>query len=592
MRDRNASLWKQSPALLEAVGRLKAHAAEIDPGHETGPDRPLSAMLNDIVYLAARIEDRLQAGPDAPAVVAVLGATGTGKSKIFNTLTGQITSPSGFRRPTTMAPVVWTRPDNEPFVLRPAFLPGYNRQAASPPVRFDPDADSPVLTAVIDPDAPAGLVLIDTPDFDSVLAANRRAAADVFHRADAVIFVTDAVKYADQASWDYLDRIRRTDKASILIVNRLRNELSLEDFTLRLKRTGLDRPLYGLFDQPGLADDALPTGDPPALAEAQKRLDHWSGPERAELLVHEAVAAARRLSQDLHGRLNPWLSELDQSHHRLAESWQAVFDRARADLDDELTVAISGELKTSLIGQIQALFVRVDLMRYPRKIIGAPYRLIKDKVLTPMGWAKSRPAANLSREVDRLFEANAEGLVLILGEANRRAAALLRAETRLSGLSDAPGWDELAHEPDRVREEYGRVRADLEAWVGEQARELVQGLNLGEKMTFYLAQVISLSLFISIQVHTGGGFSFLDGLLDSVLAPFLSKITGQALSRDKVRAFEEQAQQRHLDGCRALIQSQADDYLDFLNRAREGLAPADDLKGATRDFDRALERAS
>jgi hypothetical protein len=137
---------------------------------------------------------------------------------------------------------------------------------------------------------------------------------------------------------------------------------------------------------------------------------------------------------------------------------------------------------------------------------------------------------------------------------------------------------------------YDRERTDLEAWVQEQAKILVQGLNVGEKMTFYLAQVVYLGLFISIQVHTGGGFSFFDGLLDSVLAPVLSKITGSALSRDKVRAFESQAAQKHIQGCRNIIQAQIEAYQDFIKPIQSGLTELPGLVQALGNLNKRFEK--
>jgi hypothetical protein len=140
-----------------------------------------------------------------------------------------------------------------------------------------------------------------------------------------------------------------------------------------------------------------------------------------------------------------------------------------------------------------------------------------------------------------------------------------------------------------VRTEYRAVREDLELWVKQQAQELVKGLNVGEKMTFYLAQTVSIGLFISIQVHTGGGFSFLDGLLDGALAPILSKLTGHALSREKVKAFEIQAQNRHLEGCRKIAADQVKKYMDYLKEPEAGLAAAGGLTLAVSELERAFE---
>jgi hypothetical protein len=318
-------------------------------------------------------------------------------------------------------------------------------------------------------------------------------------------------------------------------------------------------------------------------------LTTWAGPKRSELLAREAEADGRRLADGLEHDLLP---RLQADLRELAELKTGLEAAARqVDLAESLTVTISGELKNSLIMQIQGLFLKWDLLRYPRKVMAAPYVFLRDKVLSPMGVMNKAPGGlrGLDQEIDRLFEANRETMVAVIHEYNRRAAALTAGTDVGRRLVDDPAFESLPWKPDHVRERYHQVRSELEAWVESQARELVKGLNLGEKMTFYLSQAVSLGLFISIQVQTGGGFSFFDGLLDSVLAPILSKITGHALSRDKVKAFEEEAGRLHLEGCRRMLTDQAQAYIDRVDRVEADLAGAGALAEATRDFKKALD---
>ena len=51
---------------------------------------------------------------------------------------------------------------------------------------------------------PAGLALLDAPDIDSVVTANRVLAAQLMAAADLWIFVTTAARYADAVPWDLL----------------------------------------------------------------------------------------------------------------------------------------------------------------------------------------------------------------------------------------------------------------------------------------------------------------------------------------------------------------------------------------------------
>src|SRR5262249_27688414 len=124
---------------------------------------------------------RLLEGPDAPLRVAFFGPTGVGKSKLFNSLLGKELSPSGFRRPFTLRPVYFLPESHK------ALLPGIDGDVK---LGSDPSWRD--------------LILIDTPDFDSVETQNRKEAERIFREADAFLFITDVQKYADHATWEYL----------------------------------------------------------------------------------------------------------------------------------------------------------------------------------------------------------------------------------------------------------------------------------------------------------------------------------------------------------------------------------------------------
>ena len=84
---------------LEALGLLRQALASLRLDHEPAEGGPTAGLAAGLIAEADLLYDRLEAGPDAPVVVSVLGATGTGKSKIFNSLVGAPVSPSSFKRP-------------------------------------------------------------------------------------------------------------------------------------------------------------------------------------------------------------------------------------------------------------------------------------------------------------------------------------------------------------------------------------------------------------------------------------------------------------------------------------------------------------
>ena len=129
---------------------------------------PLPRILSESEAHWRRVESGLQNlarrfrdGPGAPLRIAFFGPTGAGKSKLFNSLIGRVVSTSGYVRPCTRRPVYYLHED-------------WNALAAS----LDGEVESHSNLHWRD------MMLIDTPDFDSVDESNRVEAERVFAEVD------------------------------------------------------------------------------------------------------------------------------------------------------------------------------------------------------------------------------------------------------------------------------------------------------------------------------------------------------------------------------------------------------------------------
>ena len=117
-------------------------------------------------------------------VVALAGATGSGKSTLFNALAGEPLSETGVRRPTTGVThaAVWGQSE------RAAPLLDWLEVAKRHHPPADPDLD--------------GLVLLDLPDHDSTQLSHRREVDRLVALVDVLVWVLDPQKYADAAVHD------------------------------------------------------------------------------------------------------------------------------------------------------------------------------------------------------------------------------------------------------------------------------------------------------------------------------------------------------------------------------------------------------
>ncbi|MCQ9134229.1 GTPase [Streptomyces hilarionis] len=213
-------------------------------------------------------------------VVALAGATGSGKSQLFNALAGVNISETGVRRPTTSAPVACTWSDGAATLIDRLGIPGRLRRR-------------PVQSAEAEEQL-RGLVLIDLPDHDSAAVEHREQVDRVLGLVDAVIWVVDPEKYADAVLHErYLRPMAGHAEVMFIVLNQVDRlpgeaaELVLDDLRRLLDEDGVALGEYGEPGATVLALSAL-TGD--GLPELRELLGQF---------VAERGAAARRVAADL-----------------------------------------------------------------------------------------------------------------------------------------------------------------------------------------------------------------------------------------------------------------------------------------------------
>src|SRR6266568_3543438 len=224
---RVAAPGDRESGLVGSLRRVRAELAGIRfplplPGARSAAEsaRNLAAQLDD--YLLPRL-----ARLDAPLLVVVGGSTGAGKSTLVNSLVRTPVSPAGVLRPTTRAPVLVSAPGDARWFLGPAetgptgaedpdvyLLPGLTRRTG---LHAEPGA----LRVISAPGLPRGLALLDAPDLDSVVAANRALAEEVQRAADLWLCVTTAARYADALPWTSLRAARDRGTRLALLLNRV-----------------------------------------------------------------------------------------------------------------------------------------------------------------------------------------------------------------------------------------------------------------------------------------------------------------------------------------------------------------------------------
>ncbi|KQO39874.1 GTPase [Aeromicrobium sp. Leaf245] len=221
---------------------------------EAARDRLADDVLDPAAALAERASDRLRLSGEH-TIVALAGATGSGKSSLFNCLTDLELAGVGVRRPTTSWALACSwGPDGAQELLEWMGIPA--RHQVSRMSMLDRSSADTKLD---------GLVLLDLPDHDSTEVSHHLEMDRLVQYADLLVWVLDPQKYADAAIHDrYIRPMAGYSDVTLVVLNQIDRihysdrERALGDVRAILEREGLpDVPVIGVSAHRGDGVDDL-----------------------------------------------------------------------------------------------------------------------------------------------------------------------------------------------------------------------------------------------------------------------------------------------------------------------------------------------
>src|SRR6478752_1401004 len=235
-REKMSSLLEGAKRLVSRGSDLSDRIEGLEQASEAARGRLDDQVVEEAEAAAHRVATRLGLTADH-TVVALAGATGSGKSSTFNALAGVELSSVGVRRPTTSwaTACVWGKEGADELLEYLEIAPRHQVMRDS------------LLDLGKEDSALQGVVLLDLPDHDSTEVSHHLEVNRLIELADLMVWVLDPQKYADAAVHDrYLAPLATHKDVMLVVLNHVdtvpagRLESMLADVRRLLDADGLE----------------------------------------------------------------------------------------------------------------------------------------------------------------------------------------------------------------------------------------------------------------------------------------------------------------------------------------------------------------
>lgn len=387
----------------------------------------------DLVDAAADVISRSQARRSLSAehtVIGLFGATGSGKSTLFNRLVGAEIAQTGVIRPTTTETVaaVWVKEGSSPLL---DWL-GVER-------RHYPELDSKTegLSELLKADQ--ALILLDLPDMDSTCTDHHEISQRLASQVDFMVWVLDPQKYADASiHHGYLSGMPNYHEHLLVLLNRA---------------------------------DRIPEAENSAVRDSLESILASEGMDSTQLLLVSATTGM----------------ELEKVERQLAKvSANKALKTRKLKLDvDEVITGLKGELPVVRASgpskadqaELERTLSRVFGVELIAEAVERSYRL---RAARSTGWPLTSWLVRLKNDPLKRMNLGRDHVDTDLSIPSR--PAISRAESAAIDLALSHYAQAAADElPTRWQESVGELTENLQEPLGTQIDEAISATDLGVK---------------------------------------------------------------------------------------------------------------
>jgi GTPase SAR1 family protein len=509
--------------------------------------------------------------------VVFLGGTGTGKSTLFNAFCGKSISNTGVERPKTTGPILYA--PTHCTVSSGLGVTGIKIEERSEGQWQGGTATGYsdrllILTHKQPEDRP--LVVVDTPDLDSVEGIHRNIAEDFYLLADAVVFVASPEKYADETPCRFLAKVIEENRPLFFLLNKVQEPFGKAEIFAFFDNQGISLPQGRIWLIPYQAShqQAEIAKKPAFQAFVAALLDEVRSDGGRTFRKDQMAQRTQDVAKRARGLLRQLEEEVAMSKRwldRLSELCSRISVGLLKKEKHRFLTESSGEIQR----EVKTLFSKYDVLAKPRRFI----RSVLRTPLEVLGVLKARTHKGQKKALSEVRGKIAFTPILrTVDHFNHQVLALLSPKDPSSPLFDALRKPSVTMTEDEIKTMILKEQDTLDRWLEDRFQRLAHDLPKSKKWGIYSTSILWGVLILSFEVIVGGGFTVLDAAIDSVIAPFVTKGAVGLFASREIRKIARELAQRYEQGLLSVIVQQKKRYEDCLKALLPSQQILDELR--------------
>ena len=487
--------------------------------------------------------------------VVFIGGTGTGKSTLFNALCGKDISETGVERPKTQRPVIYSYKGKVISTTVP-FTDFHVAQVheREKDTGYQKDSDGTCDIIEHDREEFINIVLVDTPDLDSLQIKNRQLAEDFYLLADSIIFVTSQEKYADEVPSRFFYRIYHEGKPYYFFLNKADITLTRNDVLSFFDTQGVTLLRDHVFL---ISSISSPTASAIAINEEFGKFIHsfiaeYDENECSRILFEGQKRSARMLADKIDR-----LSTILEAENMAGQEWRKELDTILTESNQNLIEQLESHFKEAsrnhIQNEIKKIFNKYDLLRKPRyfvsRLLLAPFRFLGLKKVDSTE-SHIKDLLTVRKKVD------ITPVLVTIERFNRLVLERLSPHDALSPLYSKMRNEGVVLTDEEIRKRVQDEQETLALWIEETFKNLARGIPKSKEWGIYTTSILWGIVIVSFEIVLGGGISILEAVLDSVLAPFVTKGSVELFASREIQQIAHELDNRYREGLHAILQEQ------------------------------------